>query len=149
MLEQIGLEIIAGIRENLQKYNRNASGSASKSLRQETSETETTQTLKVFGSSYIYNLEYGRGPTVGKIPEKFTPQSIEAWIVVKGLSYDIPLKSLAYLIWRKINREGYKGTVGVITDTVNPNSVKQYMERIAQNETTKLVNSLRNAFNLK
>ena len=149
MLEEIGIEIIEGIRENLQKYNRNASGNASKSLRQETTETETTKTLKVFGSSYIYNLEYGRGPTVGKIPEKFTVQSIESWIVVKGLSYDIPLKSLAYLIWRKINKIGYKGTPGVITDTVNPNNVNKYMQRIAQSEVTKLVTNLKYAINSK
>jgi len=57
--------------------------------------------LQVKGLDYIYYLEKGR--KAGKAPPR---KVIEQWIVDKGIISDISTKSLAFLIQRKIAREG-------------------------------------------
>lgn len=61
--------------------------------------------MRVYALDYIYYLEKGRGPTKKK-GEKPLREIIEQWITDKGIVSDIPKKSLAYLIARKIHKEG-------------------------------------------
>ncbi len=145
-LAKIGLEITTGIRDGLIKNNRVASGSALNSLRFDVQVTPTLGTLQVWGASYIYNLEYGRGPTRNREGGVFTPQVIEKWIIAKSIQpTGITLKSLAYLIWRKINRDGYKGTIGVISETINPQNVANWLQYIGGEVTKTIEKEVRDA----
>lgn len=144
-LDKIATEIENEIRANLVAYNRNASGNASRSLRHEITPTNLGQKVTIYGASYLYQLEYGRGATKSGGGQKFTVQMIADWIVAKGLSYDIPLQSLAYLIWRKINRVGYEGSKGVITDAINPQKISTYLKQVGGEVTKTLVKDLKDA----
>jgi hypothetical protein len=144
-LDRIATEIESEIRANLERYNRNASGNASRSLRHEITPTNLGQKVTIYGASYLCQLEYGRGATKGGGGQKFTVQMIADWIVAKGLTYDIPLQSLAYLIWKKINRVGYEGTKGVITDAINPIKINAYLKQLGGEVTKSLVKDLKNA----
>lgn len=148
LLTKLGNEITSGIRANLTKYNRNASGTASQSLRFDVVVTPTKSKLTVWGESYIYQLEYGRGATRNRQGNIFTVDTIEKWIVVKGIQpTGITLKSLAFLIWRKINEKGYSGTVGVITDTVNPQNLANWTKDISAVVTKTIIKEVQNAVN--
>jgi hypothetical protein len=140
VLENIGQQVVAGITNGLDKYNRNASGKTKRSLRYEV----TDKKVSVFGESNLFQLEYGRGATKNKTTRTFTVATIEAWIVAKGIQpTGIPLKSLAYLIWRKINRKGYEGTKGVLTDTINPENIKKWTASVAITEVKSIVKGIK------
>jgi len=74
----------------------------------------------------------GRGP--GKAPPS---EAIEKWIVQKGiasrLSDEISVSSLAYLIARKIAREGWQpktGTENLLQQVVTPQRIQQIIDKV-------------------
>lgn len=103
ILAKYGLQISKQIVEDIKtkpvtKYGSvNASGKLANSIRFDVN----NGVLKVYGLDYIYYLEKGRKS--GKAPPR---KAIEQWIVDKGIISDISTKSLAFLIQRKIAREG-------------------------------------------
>ena len=82
-------------------------------------------TLVIYSTEkYFTVLETGRKP--GKQPPT---EPIRKWIQSKGIATDISEKSLAYLIARKIGKEGsllYRqgGKSGVISDFINDKYIK-------------------------
>lgn len=144
-LEKVGQFFVNSIKANLQKYNRNATGKASASLRFEIKENGNVTTLQVLGEQYIYHLEYGRGATKQRGGGVFTVKNIADWIIAKGIQSELPLNTLAFLIYRKINRDGYKGTVGVITDAINPNTISQIAKKVGAEVTQTIVKDIKNA----
>ena len=69
---------------------------------------------QVVANKYIEQLVYGRGPTQ-KQGQGELRAAIRRWIDDKGINSDIPKDSLAFLIARKIHREGtalYRRTGG-------------------------------------
>jgi hypothetical protein len=98
----------------------NASGKLANSIRFEVDETG----LKVYALDYFYYVEKGRKS--GKAPPRAV---IEQWITDKGIVSDISTKSLAFLIQRKIAREGteiYKqGGSKLLEDIITPNLLTQ------------------------
>ena len=71
----------------------------------------------------------GRGP--GKQPPS---EAIEQWIVAKGiaarLEKEITLSSLAFLIARKIGREGWKRQDGIVDSVVTPERIQQVIDKV-------------------
>jgi hypothetical protein len=78
-----------------------ASGNFANSLTVQVASLNDSYKVTLEGFDYSEYLERGRRP--GKFPP---PNAIEKWIRDKSISYDIPLKSLVFLISRKIAREG-------------------------------------------
>lgn len=103
ILTVLGTRITTQLKDDIRnkritKYGPvNASGALADSVRFEV----TGEVLRVYAFGYSFYLEYGRKP--GKFPPR---EPIIQWIKDKGLSYDIPINSLAYLIQRKIARKG-------------------------------------------
>jgi hypothetical protein len=85
---------------------RRASGQWEKDLESKIERTTTGYRVQILGSYYSYWMEYGRNPSA-----KFPPiDAIRQWIDDKGIIAEgISKNSLAFLIARKIAREGYKG----------------------------------------
>lgn len=113
-LTAYGAELITGLRERIKSFPAtrfgpvNASGKLAASLRCEVSETASGYRLMLYAASYALALEFGRKP--GKFPNL---TAIREWIQAKGIvphpdarGRAVSVKSLAYLIGRKIQQNG-------------------------------------------
>lgn len=88
----------------------------------------------LIGEKYSEQLEYGRKS--GKQPPS---QVIEQWIRDKGIMQKITgkisISSLAFLIARKIGREGWRregyGGVELISEVVTPERIQQIIDRVS------------------
>lgn len=91
---------------------------------------EDTGTLK--GLDYTQQLQFGRRE--GRFPPI---GMIEQWIQDKGINYSgITLSSLAFLIARKIAREGWNrqgyGGVNLIERVVTPQRIQSIIDKVGQ-----------------
>jgi hypothetical protein len=93
----------------------------------------------------------GRGP--GKPPPS---KAIEEWLQQKGiatrLEKNMTISSLAFLIARKIGREGWKpkaGTVDIVDSVVTPERIQQMLNNVGavylDNFTNTIINYLKQA----
>lgn len=92
------------------------------------------------GVKYSEQLEYGRKPG-GKSGGSSTTfsEAIEQWIKDKGIANriegEISVSSLAFLIVRKIMKEGWKrenhGGVELISQVVTPERIQQIIDRLS------------------
>jgi hypothetical protein len=115
---QQGLDIQNSLRASMAQHNRNASGKTSESIQFEVVENKDRVLFQVVADRNILALQDGRGPTVNNGPGNLK-NAIRQWVKDKGIKSELPEETLVYLITRKIHREGYKGTPGLITDTIN------------------------------
>ena len=106
----------AGIQSNLVSSGRNASGDTSKSLRVVSEITANYVKVSLLGSKVLGALEFGRSPTKNRSPKGKSVwfDSLLKWVRLRGLP-----DGAVYPIFKKINKEGYKGTKGLVTDPVN------------------------------
>jgi hypothetical protein len=93
----------------------------------------------IIGLKYTEQLEFGR--RAGKFPPK---DAIIKWINDKGIQpTDISISSLAFLIARKIAREGWNrerfGGVELISKVVTPQRIQQIIDVVVENEKEVLV----------
>jgi len=106
--------IVKLVRE-YDEQGRRASGQWEKDLEGTIDQVNTGFVVKIMGSYYSYWMENSRRP--GKFPPM---DAIRQWIQDKGIiANKISEKSLAFLIARKIAREGYNGKpviANVLTD---------------------------------
>lgn len=102
-------EAIKTMRENIQRSGRSASGKAADSLKWKWEEGKLIIYSEMDGEfNYFVTLQTGRGPTRNRSNRQPTLQErIEEWITQKGINNpNISKNSLAFLIARKIHREG-------------------------------------------
>jgi len=100
---------------------------------------------EILQEGYGEQLEFGRKP--GKQPPS---EAIEQWLKDKGiaarLEKDISVSSLAFLIARKIGREGWNrnthGGTKLISSVVTPERIQQIIDKIGESQlnefTTKI-----------
>lgn len=117
IIQNWGNELIANFRINLQKNKSLASNRLFSEIEPKISGTKTGYNLKIQMLDYWKYVENGRPPTRTNSPSNPTLQkSIEEWIVNKGIQVRTSknqdrrtaIKSLAYVIARKIHRNGTK-----------------------------------------
>lgn len=109
-LQKVGLEIVAEAKKNLNQNKTNNTGALRSSGRVQKAEDGLDAGFFSEDSSegYAAAVEYGRGPSrrAGTIPLRTT---IKAWVHRKlGVPYGKELDSAAFLISRKIHRQGTK-----------------------------------------
>ena len=105
-LETLKKELDLVSKELTEKYDQlgmRASGRWELEKEFITKESGTRIVGTIWGASYTGALQFGRKP--GKFPPI---AAIEQWIQDKRIISDIPIRSLAYLIARKIAKEGTK-----------------------------------------
>jgi len=113
--------------------------------------------VKLIGSSVFNQLEYGRGETGsgGGSGEKLIDQ-IKGWIKDKGIVSDIKNdndnSTLAFLITRKIHRQGWNrakyGGVGLISKVVTVSRMQSIIKKVGAELTLTLVTRLKKELKL-
>lgn len=95
----------------------------------EATESGTVVSARIIGEKYTEQLQFGRKP--GKFPPI---ASIEQWINDKGIVPDIPVRSLAFLIARKIANEGTKyfkqGGTDLIDSVVTADRIDSIIDKV-------------------
>ena len=109
-LQEVGLEIVAEAKLNLNQNKTNNTGTlrASGKVQKDGEEIDAGFFSSGSDEGYAAAVEYGRGPTkrAGEIPLRTT---LKAWVHRKlGVPYGKELDRAAFLIARKIHREGTK-----------------------------------------
>lgn len=105
---------------------------------------------RVIGVPYTTQLQEGRKPTE-RGGDGSLLKAIEQWIVDKGIvgniEGDISVSSLAFLITRKIHREGWKrknhGGVELVTSVVTPKRMQSIIDRLGDAMTIEFTTVLR------
>lgn len=130
------------LQANMMKNGSNASGTLVNSFRTEVKIGEDTYEVGINLEDYWYYVNNGRGPTRGGGNGSLQAK-IEEWIKVKrivphigtiktgkqaGKKYLPTIKQLAFLITRKIHREGYVGTH--FFDEAKADSIAYFQESI-------------------
>jgi hypothetical protein len=109
--------------KQLAEKNINASGRLSASAEDVIVDSEGFVSGTVRANSYWFYRNFGRGPTQNTGSGQLRPK-IRQWIDDKGINPkgNISKDELAFLITRKIHREGYEGKAFVsdTTDVVQP-----------------------------
>lgn len=112
-----------------------ASGKLANSVRFELTETE----LIIYAEDYIYFSIYGRKPSVnGTKPGKLIDK-IKDWINDKGIQSTIDKDTLAFLITRKIHREGNslylfsgKKNSGLLENIITSQMINEYNSKFTK-----------------
>lgn len=94
------------------------------------------RTVSLWGSKYVEQLEYGRRPSSSLPPL----QSIFNWIIDKGImsraEKEYKIKSLAFVIARKIQREGYSrsnhGGVNLVSEILTDQRIKSIIDLVGK-----------------
>lgn len=100
-------------------------------------------TARLFGLTYTEQLVYGRKP--GKFPPI---KAIEQWIIDKGITLENNIKasSLAFLIARKIAKEGTKyfrdGGTDLIQSVITPERIQQIISKVREIDVVTMTNGL-------
>lgn len=104
--------------------------------------SSTPLTGSVWAEDYTEYLADGRGPTKNAGSGEPLIEKIKRWIVDKGIRADIPLNSLAYLITRKIHKEGTKyykqGGTDLLSAVITPKRVQSIIDKIGVNAIKEL-----------
>lgn len=96
-------KLSADLTDRHNELGMRASGNWAQENIVEADESGTVVSARIIGEKYTEQLQFGRKP--GKFPPL---AAIEQWINDKGIVPDIPIRSLAFLMARKIANEGTK-----------------------------------------
>lgn len=130
--------------ELIAKYDKlgmRASGQWAESLSVKLSENSA----ELLQESYGDQLDFGRKP--GKQPPS---EAIEQWLKDKGiaarLEKDISISSLAFLIARKIGREGWNrkdhGGTNLISSVVTPERIQSIINKIGESQLNEFTTTI-------
>ncbi len=102
--------------------------------------------VELWGANYTEQLESGRSS--GKFPPI---DAIKQWIQDKGINYEnITLSSLAFLIARKISREGWNrqgyGGIELISEVITPQRIQSIIDKVGALEVNKFIELARIEF---
>lgn len=136
-LEKVNKDLATKHRE----LGMEASGQWIKSLESTSKESGTRFIGTIKGAKYTEQLQYGRKP--GAFPPV---NAIERWIAHKRITSDIPVRSLAFLIARKISKEGTRyfkqGGTDLIDSVITPQRVDEIVSKVGVIHVNAIVSGL-------
>lgn len=111
----------------------------------------------IFGADYTEQLEHGRNPNNGSSGESWdtTVEDIEQWIYDKGIANriegEITVSSLAFIIARKIWREGWDrrehGGVELVSEIVTPERIQSIINEVGDARIIEFTSEISNLLN--
>lgn len=127
IVDRYGQNLVDTAKENLISVGAVASGRLLDSIRFDIDVVEDTFIVKIFMMDYGKSVDEGSAPhwlpydpTIKTFPSLYNPKGIElGWLQQKGIrlrdrpksmTFDREMRSLAFLVARKISREGTKPT---------------------------------------
>ena len=107
---------------------------------------KNNNSVELWGANYTEQLESGRNS--GKFPPV---DAIKQWILDKGINFEnITLSSLAFLIARKISREGWNrqgyGGVELVSEVITPQRIQSIIDKVGTLEVNKFIELVRVEF---
>lgn len=133
--------------ELITKHNElkmKASGNWKDSLKSNVIGNQDMYIARIYGEKYTEQLVFGRKP--GKFPPI---KAIEQWIIDKGIAgigKKIKTSSLAFLIARKIAKEGTKyfkqGGTDLISSVYTPERIQNIIDKVKEINLTYITNGL-------
>lgn len=147
ILENEGSDLIIDLIAEYDRLGLRASGQWARSLRKEVSNTR----LAIFGLNYTQQMQNGRAPTSGGGDGSVRAKILE-WVRIKGIQPTDPkttLEQLAFLITRKIHREGIKvpnqyNAGGVVSNVITEERIKRIVDKIRFAEAEAVTTEIRN-----
>jgi hypothetical protein len=138
-LELIKNELI----QNYDAKGMRASGNFANSLKTNL----TTNGAQLIGANYSKELEEGK-----QAGDLVSVNVIEKWIQDKNIQFsNITINSLAYLIVKKIKREGWKrerfGGVELISQTITPQRIQKIIDKVGDLELSGFIAQIRTNLN--
>lgn len=142
VLENFAVYFQNKLQENMRANDSNASGNLVNSFKTEVKIEDSYYEVGINLADYWYYVNNGRGPTRGGGNGTLL-EKIKNWIIVKrivphvgviktgknaGKQYLPKINQLAFLITRKIHREGYEGTH--FFDEAKADSIEYFKESI-------------------
>jgi len=123
-------ETTTALIENYNRLGLRASGEWEQSLKGTQEETETGVKVIILGAKYTEQLSIGRRP--GKMPPR---QAILDWIREKNIQSELKPQTLAYLIQRKIGRDGIKvpnryNAGGLVSDVITEERINELIKNV-------------------
>ncbi|HON19733.1 MAG TPA: hypothetical protein PLW70_00150 [Bacteroidales bacterium] len=123
-------ETTTALIENYNRLGLRASGEWEQSLKGTQEETETGVKVIILGAKYTEQLSIGRRP--GKMPPR---QAILNWIREKNIQSELKPQTLAYLIQRKIGRDGIKvpnryNAGGLVSDVLTNERINELIKNV-------------------
>lgn len=123
-------ETTTALIENYNRLGLRASGEWEQSLKGTQEETETGVKVIILGAKYTEQLSIGRRP--GKMPPR---QAILDWIREKNIQSELKPQTLAYLIQRKIGRDGIKvpnkyNAGGLVSDVLTNERINELIKNV-------------------
>ena len=131
--DDLGNYAVRAFRASLSKNDRVATGKTSKAIRSESNNNGFT----VYAPERIRALQDGRKPTQGGGSGSGFFDQILEWCRARGID-----EGAAFPIYRKINREGYEGTPGLLDDPIKEIEIVT-KKTIAKQASNKILNSLK------
>lgn len=109
-LNELGRQIVLSMQNTLQQKGINATGNLSRSIKYQVVGSGDDLQLQISFDEYGDYIDSGRKGATRGGPRQSWAEKIIPWARAKGISprQGISYKTMAFLIARKINRQGYK-----------------------------------------
>lgn len=109
-LNELGRQIVLSMQDTLQAKGINATGNLSRNIKYQVIGSGDDLQLQISFPEYGDYIDSGRGGASRGGPQQSWADKIIPWARAKGISprQGISYKTFAFLVARKINREGYK-----------------------------------------
>ena len=122
-------KLSADLTAKYDELGMRASGKWEREKTVEVSQSGSVISGKIEGMKYTEQLQFGRRP--GRFPPI---DSIEQWISDKGITSEIPVRSLAFLIARKIANEGTRyfkqGGTDLIDSVITTSRIDEIVSKV-------------------
>ena len=141
-------ETTTALIENYNRLGLRSSGEWEQSLKGTQEETETGIKVIILGAKYTEQLSIGRRQ--GKMPPR---QVILNWIREKNIQSELQPQTLAYLIQRKIGRDGIKvpnkyNAGGLVSDVLTNERINELIKNVGnvvlKEQRSDILTSLKN-----
>lgn len=143
ILEKRGDEIVYALRKSLKDNNRIATGKTAQGIEWKVYDNSNFTTLTVEAPSHITYLEDGRKPSKSSGGSGFLDE-LREWMKARNIfSQGMTPEQLEFLIYRKINKVGFSGTPGLISNIINQSLFQKIENEVVEKTLEDTFNNIK------